>query len=261
MNIGQHRIGVDAPYVIAEIGSNHDNDLETARLMISLAANAGASAAKFQFYRADQLYPGVLTPGAIPDEWLPLLKDHCTTVGVDFLCSVFCLETLVEYLKLEPVAVKIAAPEAAHWELVAAACVTGVPLLLSTGAMSWADIEAMPLLHDDVALLHCVSAYPAPAAEMNLHAIPEMSNRYGQMVGLSDHSLNPTAAPVAAVALGATIIEKHITRDRSLPGADHSFALEPAEFRQMAVAVRQAWLMLGDGDKRVTASEDPRDRR
>jgi len=261
MNIGQHRIGVDPPYVIAEIGSNHDGDLETARRLIRFAAQAGADAAKFQFYRGDKLYPGLVTPGAIPDKWLPALKASCALEAVDFICSVFCQETLETYLAHDPVAVKIAAPEATNDELVAAACAAGVPVLISTGAMDWDNIDALPMLHDDVCLLHCVSAYPAPAEEMNLSVIPVIAMRYNLNVGLSDHTLHPTAAPVAATALGATVIEKHFTKDRSLPGPDHSFALEPIEFATMVDAVRQTWLMLGDSIKRVTASEDPTDRR
>lgn len=261
MNIGTHRIGVDPPYVIAEIGSNHQDDLDMAFRLIDMAAEQGADAAKFQLYRADKLYPGTITPGAIPDSWLPQLKDRCASAHIDFVCSVFCLETLNAYMQLDPVAVKIAAPEATHYNLVRAAVETGVATLISTGATTWADLDGLPPLHDHAALLHCVSAYPAPPDEMNLTVLPLLRTAYGCPVGLSDHTLHPTVAPVAAVALGASIIEKHVTFDRQSVGPDHAFAVEPAELGLLVDAVYTAWLMLGDGVKRVSASEDPKDRR
>lgn len=261
MNIGDHKVGVDAPYVIAEIGSNHGGDLNEARRLIWLAADSGADAAKFQFFRGEKLYPGSFTEGAIPDEWLTLLRHECDTAAVHFICSVFCHETLDTYLRTDPVAVKIAAPEGTNYELVNAASESGVPLLISTGAMTWADLDDMPMLHHQTALLHCVSSYPAPPDQMNLNVIPRMRAEYHRHVGLSDHTMNPSVAPVAAVALGASIIEKHFTADRNAVGPDHPFALEPDEFAEMAAAVRAAWSMLGDGDKRVMDSEDAEDRR
>ena len=249
-------------YVIAEIGSNHDNSLEQAFRLIEVAAEAGADAAKFQLYRADKLYPGTITPGAIPDSWLPGLQAVCVEHDIDFLCSVFDLDTLDAYMSVSPTMIKIASPEATCRRLLDEAADTGLPLIVSTGAMTWADLDlTVDWLGDtEFTLLHCVSAYPAPPAEMNLSVIPTMRDRYDVPVGLSDHTLG-TSASVAAVALGATIIEKHLTVDRSLPGADHPFALEPDEFRQMAVAVRETLLMLGDGVKRVQPSEDSTDRR
>ncbi len=265
MNIGTHRIGVDPPYVIAEIGSNHGGSLKEARRLIGVAADCGAHAAKFQLYRADKLYPGTTTAGAIPDAWLTKLQGACITAGIDFICSVFCEETLDAYLTVDPVAVKIASPEATDETLLVAAADTGLPILVSTGAMAWPNLDRtrniLVTAEANFALLHCVSSYPTPPAEMNLRVIERMETRYGCPVGLSDHTLNAVAAPVTAVAYGASIIEKHLTPGRNLPGPDHPFAIHPHEFARMTEAIAQAWEMRGDGIKVVQPSEDATDRR
>jgi N,N'-diacetyllegionaminate synthase len=262
VEIGGTKVGPGEPvYVIAEIGSNHDGSLERAFRLVEAAADAGADAAKFQFFRADKLYPGTITAGAIPDGWLPLLKYACHEAGVEFICSVFDLETLAVYAQLQPAAVKIASPEALNAGLLDAAASTGLPLLVSTGAMTREQVHGLAgvLAHVPVVLLHCVSSYPAPLGELNLSVIPRLA-RYG-LVGLSDHSLEPCLAPVVAVALGACVVEKHLTLDRRLAGPDHGFALEPGEFRMMVDAVRNVPAVLGDGVKRVMPSEDATDRR
>lgn len=250
------------PYIIAEIGGNHDGSLAKADELIRIAAEAGANAAKFQLYRAHDLYPGRHTPGAIPDRWLPVLQQTCREAGVEFLCSVFSLETLDAYLDLEPAAIKIASPEALNFDLLYAAASSGLPLIVATGACTISDVDGIEcvLAGADHALLHCVSAYPAPPDHMNLAAIPRMMRRYRVPVGLSDHTITYSAAIYSAV-LGASVIEKHLTTDRSLPGPDHPFALEPHEFATMTRYVAEARAMLGDGDKRVMPSEDPLDRR
>ncbi len=263
MKIGDHPIGPEYPvYVVAEIGSNHGGDLDTARRYIATAAWAGADAAKFQLYRADELYPGQDTPGALPDSWLPHLKRECENAGVDFICSVFSLDTLAAYLAVDPVAVKIASPESHNHELIEAATVAGRPVLVATGASTWRDLDdiAATLADEDWVLMHCTSAYPAPDAEANVSVIHRLAEEYQVPVGLSDHTLHGPA-PALAVALGASVIEKHLTFNRTLPGPDHGFALEPDEFRQMVSDVRKVRALLGDGVKRVTASEDPTDRR
>lgn len=263
VRIGNKTIGGGNPvYVIAEIGSNHDDDLTQATRLIEAAADAGANACKFQLYRADQLYPGTVTPHAIPDWWLTYLQGVCQDHHVDFLCSVFSQETLDAYLDINPPAVKIASPEATNRPLLEQAANTGLPLIVSTGAMGWNDLDhtAWTLDGTETILLHCTSAYPAPDDQLNLQAIPRMINELGLPVGLSDHSLG-TTAPIAAATLGACIIEKHLTLDRGMDGPDHHFALEPDEFRQMVAALRRIPAMLGNGDKRVMPAEDPADRR
>lgn len=261
--IGEKRIGPgERAYVIAEIGSNHGDDLETAKRYIETASWAGADAAKFQLYNADTLYPGQHTPGSIPVWWLPHLKRACRDFGVEFLCSVFDTDLLEDYMDVDPVAVKIASPEAADMDLLYCAGHWGRPVLLATGACDMRTVQrAMTVLNGfDVALLHCVSAYPAPAVEMNLRVLPELAAAFRVPVGLSDHTLHGPA-PAVACAFGASVIEKHLTFNRTLDGPDHPFALEPREFAQMCSDVRLVGAMLGDGVKRVSVSEDPLDRR
>lgn len=264
VSIGAHRIGKGQPvFVVAEVGSNHDGSLDTAKRYIETAARAGAHCAKFQLYRADKLYPGQTTPGAIPDAWLPHLKRTCRDSGVEFMCSVFCAETLDAYMQVKPSAVKIASPESHNHPLLRAAARTGVPVLVATGASTYRDVYevAAHMTGRKWVLLHCTSAYPAPDAEANLAVIQELAAMYPDVpVGLSDHTTHGPA-PALAVALGASVIEKHLTFNRSLPGPDHSFAIEPGEFRQMCQDVQRASMLLGDGVKRPTASEDVTDRR
>ncbi len=251
--------------VIAEIGGNHDGSLGQAFRLIDEAAVAGADAVKFQLFNPDMLYPGKHTEGSIPAAWLGPLDEHCDERGIMFGCSVFDLETLRIYAELGPSWVKIASPEATNLILVGAAARVA-PLFLSTGAMDWAMLDrTMSILGEvDVTLLHCVSAYPAEAREMNLGVMQEMLFRYDVYnidVGLSDHTTDDTIVPSFAVAAGATVIEKHFTLDRRSPGADHSFALEPRQFRSMVSNIRFAEEVLGDGVKVVQPSEDPTDRR
>jgi sialic acid synthase SpsE len=259
VHVGLADIGHDHPtYVIAEIGSNHDDDIEQAKLLIRSAAHAGANCAKFQFYRADELYPGQHTPHAIPDEWLPILKAEAWEHGLEFMCSVFSIETLDTYMKIEPAAIKIASPEASNFELLKKAWRYGIPMFVSTGAMNWDQAEAAAKYADII--LHCVSAYPAQPEEMNLSVIPQMADYLERPVGLSDHTLT-RIVPELAVAAGASVIEKHLTLDRNLRGPDHAFAMTPHDFKGMVRAIRRVEQVMGDGVKRPTASEDPTDRR
>ncbi len=264
MKVGPIRIGPGEPvFVIAEIGSNHGGSLETAKLYIETVARIGAHCAKFQLFNPDALYPGQRTPGSIPEHWLPHLKRACRDSGVEFMCSVFDEATLDAYMQVRPSAVKIASPESHNHALLRAAAKTGVPVVVATGASSFRDVYATAQALDGAkwALLHCTSAYPAPDAEANLAVIAELAAMYeGVPVGLSDHTTHGPA-PALAVAMGASVIEKHLTFNRSLPGPDHAFALEPGEFAQMCQDVQRAAVLLGDGVKRPTASEDATDRR
>lgn len=263
MRIGKHPIGPEhQPYVIAEIGSNHGGDLREAIEYIKRAAWCGADAAKFQLFHPERLYPGQWTPGAIDEAWLPELDAACKASSVDFLCSVFDRDTLNAYLEVDPVAVKIASAESHDLALLDEVGATNRPVLVATGASTWSDVDkiAVTLADDDLVLLHCTSAYPAPDVEANVFVVRQLADDFLVPVGLSDHTLHGPA-PALAVALGACVIEKHLTFNRTLPGPDHGFALEPGEFRQMVGDVRRVRALLGDGVKRVTASEDPTDRR
>jgi sialic acid synthase SpsE len=271
-------------FVIAEAGSNWrlgtpDRDLEMATRLIDAAALAGADAVKFQTYRAHSVYVpnagtsrylasmGVSRPIneifedlEMPYELIPRIAEHCERVGIEFLSTPFSVEdarAVDPYVRRH----KVASYEINHVRLVQWLAATGKPLIMSTGAATDEDIEfglgiARSAGATAITLLQCTARYPAPPDALNLLAIPYLRRTYGVDVGLSDHSADPVVAPVAAVALGATIIEKHFTIDRRLPGPDHPFALEPDELAEMVRAIRLAECMLGSEAKVVDPSEE-----
>jgi N-acetylneuraminate synthase len=257
------------PFVIAELSANHNGKLETAFRIIEEAHRAGANAVKIQTYRPDtitldcdrpdfqideglwagrnlyELYEWAHTPW----EWHPALFAHASKIGITIFSSPFDT-TAVDLLEdLGAPAYKIASFEAVDLALIRYVAGTGKPMIISTGMADKDEIaQAVEAAHEggckDLALLHCVSGYPAPAADYNLRTIPDMIRRYGLVTGISDHTLcNATA--VAAVALGACIIEKHFTLDRDAGGPDDSFSLEPPELRQLCTDARTAWEALG----------------
>jgi len=269
--IGKRIIGAGLPvYVIAEVSANHHQNFDEAVKIIHAAKDAGADAVKLQTYTADtitidsdrpefrvsggtiwdgrnlhQLYREAYTPW----EWQPRLKVVANDLGLDLFSTPFDA-TAVEFLeKMGVPAHKVASFELVDIPLIRKVAQTGKPLIMSTGMATVEEIEeavqaARQAGATQIALLKCTSAYPAQPEEMNLHTIPEISRRFGLPVGLSDHTMG-IAAPVAAVALGACIIEKHITLSRSTPGPDSAFSLEPHEFKAMVEAVRDAEKALG----------------
>lgn len=295
--IADRVVGSGRPcYVIAEIGSNHDGDLDRALALIEMVAEAGADAAKFQLFRAGSLYPpncgtvptpaedldffAVLSDLELPAEWLPAMGASARECGIDLFASPFDEATLDLLIEAGHPAVKIASAELSHLPLISRAAATGLPLLLSTGMATVADIdEALGAAADArsrVVLLQCVTAYPAPEEEANLRVIPALREAFGVPVGLSDHTLDARAAPLVAAAVGAAVIEKHVTYDRSAAGPDHSFAIEPDELGGLVTAVKalsdeapadrlpavarelgddRVERLLGDGRKHVAPSE------
>lgn len=240
-------------FVIAEAGSNHDGRLDQARELIDVAAHAGADAIKFQLFTAEHLYPSncgiVGTPSGeedffallqrleLPPEWLPDLQVHCARRGILLLFSVFDPDSARAAAQYSP-AFKIASPELTHLELLQEVARYRRTVILSTGMSNLGEIEeSLGALRSGgaagVALLHCVTAYPAPVSDCNLEVIPALAAAFGIPVGWSDHTLDPTVAPQVAVALGACIVEKHFTLSRRLSGPDHPFAIEPAELGSM----------------------------
>ncbi len=271
LTINGRRIGPGEPtYFVAEMSANHGGDFEVAKGILEAAKEAGADAIKLQTYTADtmtihsdresfRIGGGTLWDGrtlydlykeaSTPWEWQPELKAIAEKLGIDLFSAAYDASA-VEFLEEMGVpAHKVASFEIVDLPLIARMAETGKPILISTGLASWEEMqEAVTAARNagatQVALLKCTSAYPSPLEEMHLRAIPEMREAFGVPVGLSDHSL-AIEVPVAAVTLGACLVEKHFTLSREMPSADAAFSLEPEEFRAMVRAVRSVEAALG----------------
>ena len=268
-----------SPYVIAELSANHNGSMDTAFRIIDAAKAAGADAVKLQTYRPDtitlksdredfQIRNGLwkgqtlydLYQGAhMPWDWHKPLFDHARSLDITLFSSPFD-NTAIDLLEdLGAPAYKIASFEAVDLKLIRYAASTGKPLIISTGMADRDEIdEAVAAARDggcsQFCLLLCVSGYPAPARDYNLATICDMAARYGVPIGLSDHTLDNTTA-IASVALGASVIEKHVTLDRSGGGPDDSFSLEPAELEHLCRSARTAWEAMGTVDYGLKSSE------
>ena len=276
--IGTRHVGVGRPvYFIAEAGSNHDRSLPQAHKLVDVAADSGADAVKFQTFRAENLYPKragqtdyLAVPRAIfdiirdlemPFEWIPELAAHCKDRGIDFLSTPFD-EGAADVLEPYVDAFKIASYEMTHHGLVQHCAKKGKPLIVSTGTAHLDEVRELVAAVRAVApavplvLMQCTARYPAPLEAINLRTIRTMADAFGVPTGLSDHSREPLPAPMAAVALGACVIEKHFTLSNSLPGPDHAYALEPPELADVIAKVRQVERALGDGVKRPHPLEE-----
>jgi pseudaminic acid synthase len=271
ITINGRSVGAGHPtYVVAELSANHNQDFEQAVRIVKAARQAGADAVKLQTYTPDtitiqssqkyfQVSGGTLWDGKTlydlygeaytPWEWQPKLKQVANDLGIDLFSSAFDASG-VEFLEQMGVPThKVASFELVDIPLIQAMACSGKPLIMSTGMASVEEIdEAVKAARQagakQIALLKCTSAYPARAEDMNLRTIPEMARRFGVPVGLSDHTMG-IVAPVTAVALGASIVEKHLTLSRATPGPDSAFSLEPEEFKAMVDAVRTAEKALG----------------
>lgn len=280
ISIAGRKIGVDyAPYIIAELSANHNGKLETALKLIEVAKNSGADAVKLQTYTADTITLNSKSPefkingglwdgkflydlyleAQMPWEWHAPLFAYAKKLGITIFSSPFD-NTAVELLEgLNAPAYKIASFEAVDLPLIKYVAGTGKPMIISTGmADSYEIREAIQAARDggckELAILHCVSGYPAPAADYNLRTIPDMISQHGLVTGLSDHTLDNTTA-ITSVALGASIIEKHFTLDRSGGGPDDSFSLEPSELAALCSNAHTAWAALGKVDYGRKSSE------
>jgi N-acetylneuraminate synthase len=280
ITIAGRRISVDdPPYVIAELSANHNGRLETALAIVDAARTAGADAVKLQTYRPDtitldadsedfQIHGGLwdgrtlyelYEQAHMPWEWHTPLFARARELGITIFSSPFDT-TAVDLLEdMNAPAYKIASFEAVDLPLIRYVAGTRKPMIISTGMADADEIgEAIAAARDggcaELAILRCVSGYPAPAGEYNLRTIPDMRDRFGVVVGLSDHTLD-NATAVAAVALGAALIEKHFTLDRSGGGPDDSFSLEPGDLRALCRDSRSAWEALGSVDYGKKASE------
>jgi len=266
------------PLVIAEAGVNHNGDLARARDMVAAAADAGADYVKFQAFSAASLVAdgartaayqaantGEVDQAALLNRLelgvddLAALADECRARKVRFLCTPFDVSMTGALIAMGMDRIKIASGELTNTEALSAFAGFGLPIILSTGMATLDEVDAaLAVLTEhgatDITLLHCTSLYPAPPESLNLRAITTMAKRFGRPVGYSDHSLGDQAS-IAAVALGATVIEKHFTLDRALPGPDHQASLEPNELGSMIKKLRATAMALGDGDKKPTAGE------
>jgi len=264
--------------VIAEAGVNHNGDLGRARKMVHAAAAAGADYVKFQAFSADDLVArgartaayqaastgqedqhALLRGLEIGLDGFASLAECCRDEGVGFMATAFKVDMVEALIALGMDRIKIASGELTNAPALARFARLGKPVLLSTGMATLDEVGgAVDHLRDngaaDITLLQCTSLYPAPPDALNLRAMTTMADRFGLPVGFSDHSVGDHAA-VAAVALGATVIEKHFTLDRTLPGPDHAASLEPVELGSMIRKLREIGAMLGGGSKLPTADE------
>jgi len=278
ISLGSREIGAGRPcYVIAEAGVNHNGDLDLARALVDAAAAAGADAVKFQTFAAERLVavsaptaPYQQRAGAGDDqaamlrelelapEHLGALRRRAQEAGIELLSSPFDEHSIDVLVGLGVPAIKLGSGELTNVLLLRHVAEAGLPVLLSTGMATLDEVERaideLDAVRDVVVLLHCVSAYPADPAGANLRAMATMAEAFGVPVGYSDHTLG-TSVALAAVAMGAVVLEKHLTLDRSLPGPDHAASLEPSEMAALVRDVRSVEAALGDGIKRPVDAE------
>ena len=280
MIINNTKIGKGCrPYIIAEMSANHNGDIENAYKIIDMAKKCGANAVKMQTYTPDTITMNIRTPDFMiegglwdgynlydlykwaetPWNWHKPLFNYAKKIGITIFSTPFD-NTAVDLLEdLNTPAYKIASFEAIDIPLIKYVAQTGKPMIISTGMADAQEIqEAIEAAREggckELAILHCVSGYPAPAGDYNLKTLADMQQRFGLVTGLSDHTIDNTTA-IASVALGASIIEKHVTLDRNGGGPDDSFSLESEELNQLCLGAKTAWEALGCVDYGRKSSE------
>lgn len=292
LTIGGKVVSEKSPVlIIAEAGINHDGNYEQALQLIDVAVEAGADVVKFQLFKAKKMYTekagdyttasgdvkpinDILTTSELPEEWLPKLMKYCQQRNIGFLCTV-CDEEGGDVLNDAGVdSFKLASYGITHIPLLQHVARYNKPIIFSSAGSYLSDVDvALRKIRETgnnkIALMHCVAKYPTPLEECNLNIIKTFSMAFPNVViGYSDHSEDPVDAPVTAVILGAKVIEKHFTIDKSLPGADHSFALNPEQLKEMCSAIRNVenlsdtekeehinQMTLGTSEKTVTGLE------
>lgn len=273
MKIGNFDLRSGKTYIIAELSANHNGKIENALKTIKEAKDIGADAIKLQTYTADtltlncdkddfiikggtlwdgqpmyELYKNAFTPW----EWHEELFNYARSIGIDIFSSPFD-KSAVDFLEdLNPPAYKIASFEITDYDLIKYVAEKGKPIIISTGIGTLDEIEDVVNIcrnvgNDKIVLLKCTSAYPAPIEDANLKTIEDLKNRFGVIVGFSDHTLGVTA-PIAAVSLGATVVEKHFILDKSIGGPDSDFSLDKMEFKNMVNEIRKTEKLIGKVD-------------
>lgn len=268
--------------IIAEAGVNHNGSPETARRLIDVAAEAGVDYVKFQTFKADRLVSAsapkaeyqraaAQTPGETQYQMLKKLElseelhfrliEYCGRQGVKFFSTAFDLPSIDFLASLRLGLWKVPSGEITNYPYLKRIASRHEPVILSTGMCTWADIEAAVrvfldegLTREQLTLLHCNTEYPTPMQDVNLRVVPALKERFGIETGYSDHTPG-IEVPVAAVALGATVIEKHFTLDKTMEGPDHRASLEPHELKAMVRAIRNIEQALGSAEKDITPSE------
>lgn len=262
-----HHIGDEEPcFVVAEIGANHNKNLSIAKKLIDIAAESGADAVKFQIYSAETLYSkktplfsnydkkpwDLIKEIETPRDWLPELTKYCNKNGIIFFATPFDFEAVDELDRYVPL-FKIASFEIVDLPLIEYVAKKDKPIILSTGLANMEEIEdayttCIKSGNRNIIFLQCASVYPAPPEIINLRSMETIKMAFNVPVGLSDHTLGIYVS-VAAVAMGAKVIEKHFTLSRKMKGPDHLFAIEPDELKEMIKQIRDVEKALGDGKK------------
>ncbi|MCX7748478.1 MAG: N-acetylneuraminate synthase family protein [Clostridia bacterium] len=268
------KIGQGNPaYIIVDVAANHNGNLETAKELIRKAAQAGVDAVKFQTYTADQMYSkkapqfsrdpmkpyDLIKKVEHPRSWLPVLADCAAENGVDFLSSPFDYEAVDLLQDVGVPLFKVASLEIVDLEFLKYIAQKGKPVIISTGMCNMAEIEEavdtiLSAGNENIVLLHCNTSYPTPIHIVNLNAMNTMEQAFKLPVGFSDHTLG-WHIPLAAVAKGACVIEKHFTLNRKQEGPDHGFSIEPQELKIMVDQIRDIESAMGTGIKKVSQEE------
>ena len=260
-------------FIIAEAGANHNKNFEQALKLINTAKWAGADAVKFQTYSSETLYSKntpdfagykninqLIKDIELPREWQKDLKQYCDKVGIEFMSTPFDEQAVDELVNLGVKRLKISGFESTDWRFVNMVASTGLPLIISIGIgfdliKIGYILDIVEKYNNDLTLLHCNNAYPTPIEDINLKSMTTLGGfKHVKAIGLSDHTTS-TLTPALAVAMGATVIEKHFTLDNNLPGPDHAFALEPHELKEMIDNIRLTETMLGGNKEKYSKSE------
>jgi N-acetylneuraminate synthase len=279
VRIGEHSVGAGQPvYMIGEIGINHNGEVELAKRLMDVAAEAGAQAVKFQKRNPDVAVPEAQKSKMRETPWGTMtyleykyrvefereqyreIDAHAKQLGLQWFASPWDTDS-VDFLENEfdALTYKVASASLTDFELLRAIAATGKPVLCSSGMSDWDILDAAVEVFDreNLVLMHAASTYPLPPEEANLRAIPAMERRYGVPVGYSGHEIG-TEISLAAVALGAVTVERHITLDTTMWGSDQSASMEPDEFIALCRGVRVLERALGDGEKRIMPGEEPK---